>query len=112
MHGVIPPQPFKLSQTSSPLDTGGQDGVNIEDLQHARDRLAITQFKGRPSGSTDTKTTARDLTLEAARDANSSRKVRRHISPAQLKALLESRKDAEVIEGLRRVLAVCYPMSL
>lgn len=55
---------------------------------------------------------ARDLTLEAARDASVARKTRRQIPPAQLRTLLESRKEGEVIDGLRRVLAVCYSTSI
>lgn len=51
--------------------------------------------------------TARDLTLEAARDASFARKsVPRPIGPAQLKKLLDSRRDSEVLDGLRRVISV------
>jgi hypothetical protein len=55
--------------------------------------------------------TARDLTLEAARDASFARKPsNRPLPPVQLKKLLDSRRDAEVLDGLRRVISV-YPLS-
>lgn len=53
-------------------------------------------------------TTARDLTLEAARDAASVRKSSTKMLPSgQLKKLLDSRSDRDVLEGLRRVVTVC-----
>ncbi|KAF2672186.1 ARM repeat-containing protein [Microthyrium microscopicum] len=53
--------------------------------------------------------TARDLTLEAARDAAASRRtVSRPLPPAALKKLLDSRREAEVLDGLRRVMALFY----
>ncbi|KAF2143772.1 uncharacterized protein K452DRAFT_247189 [Aplosporella prunicola CBS 121167] len=53
--------------------------------------------------------TARDLTLEAARDASSARKPSSRPLPAlQIKKLLDSRHDREVLEGLRRVIAMSY----
>lgn len=54
-------------------------------------------------------TTARDLTLEAARDAGNARKSSTRVLPSgQLKKLLESRSEREVLEGLRRVVTVGY----
>lgn len=54
-----------------------------------------------------TGSTARDLTLEAARDASALRKPSTHLMPIpQLKKLLDSRNEREVLEGLRRVIAV------
>jgi vesicle coat complex subunit len=51
--------------------------------------------------------TARDLTLEAARDASAVRKPStRPLPSAQLKKLLDSRSDRDVLEGLRRVITV------
>ena len=51
--------------------------------------------------------TARDLTLEAARDASLSRKTTaRPIPPVALKKLLDSRREGDVLDGLRRVLSV------
>jgi hypothetical protein len=54
---------------------------------------------------------ARDLTLEAARDASALRKpppsTISTASTVQLKKLLDSRNEREVLEGLRRVVAVC-----
>ncbi|KAF2473863.1 ARM repeat-containing protein [Lindgomyces ingoldianus] len=51
--------------------------------------------------------TARDLTLEAARDASSARKTSSRMLPqAQLKKLLDSRSERDVLEGLRRVVTM------
>ena len=51
--------------------------------------------------------TARDLTLEAARDASNARKApTRPLPSAQLKKLLDSRSERDVLEGLRRVVTV------
>ena len=53
--------------------------------------------------------TARDLTLEAARDASNARKApTRPLPSAQLKKLLDSRSERDVLEGLRRVVTVCH----
>ena len=53
---------------------------------------------------------ARDLTLEAARDAGASRRsggsAARQLSASQIKKLLDSRNERDVLEGLRRVVAV------
>jgi AP-3 complex subunit beta len=52
-------------------------------------------------------TTARDLTLEAARDAGNVRKTAtKELPSGQLKKLLDSRSEREVLEGLRRVVTV------
>lgn len=52
-------------------------------------------------------TTARDLTLDAARDAANARKSSTRILPSgQLKKLLDSRSERDVLEGLRRVVTV------
>lgn len=54
--------------------------------------------------------TARDLTLEAARDASNARKApTRPLPSAQLKKLLDSRSERDVLEGLRRVVTVGAP---
>jgi AP-3 complex subunit beta len=54
--------------------------------------------------------TARDLTLEAARDASNARKApTRPLPSAQLKKLLDSRSERDVLEGLRRVVTVRAP---
>ncbi|KAI9772364.1 MAG: AP-3 complex subunit beta [Geoglossum umbratile] len=57
--------------------------------------------------------TARDLTLEAAQSAGSaSRSFRRdagkNISSAQIKKLLDSRNDRDILEGLRKVISMMY----
>ncbi|KAF1927925.1 ARM repeat-containing protein [Didymella exigua CBS 183.55] len=53
--------------------------------------------------------TARDLTLEAARDASNARKApTRPLPSAQLKKLLDSRSERDVLEGLRRVVTMSY----
>lgn len=54
-----------------------------------------------------TLSTARDLTLEAARDASNARRTpTRPLPSAQLKKLLDSRSERDVLEGLRRVVTV------
>lgn len=51
--------------------------------------------------------TARDLTLEAARDASNVRRSSpKELPSGQLKKLLDSRTEREVLEGLRRVVTV------
>ncbi|KAK0784948.1 AP-3 complex subunit beta [Friedmanniomyces endolithicus] len=51
--------------------------------------------------------TARDLTLEAARDAG-PRKSTRPLPAPQIKKLLDSRQEREVLDGLRRIIAMQY----
>ena len=50
--------------------------------------------------------TARDLTLDAAQAARSSRSSTKTPPAAQIKKLLDSRNDREVLDGLRRVTSV------
>lgn len=51
--------------------------------------------------------TARDLTLEAARDASNGRRTTtKELPSGQLKKLLDSRTERDVLEGLRRVVTV------
>ncbi|CAI6275384.1 unnamed protein product [Periconia digitata] len=53
--------------------------------------------------------TARDLTLEAARDASNARRGPTRVLPSgQLKKLLDSRSERDVLEGLRRVVTMSY----
>ncbi|KAF2488187.1 Clathrin/coatomer adaptor, adaptin-like protein [Neohortaea acidophila] len=53
--------------------------------------------------------TARDLTLEAARDAAVPRKfATRALPPQQIKKLLDSRNERDILDGLRRVVAMRY----
>ena len=49
---------------------------------------------------------ARDLTLDAALVARSSRTSTRNVSPAQVKKLLDSRNDRDILDGLRKVISV------
>ncbi|KAI2467177.1 ARM repeat-containing protein [Annulohypoxylon bovei var. microspora] len=51
---------------------------------------------------------ARELTLDAAQAARSSRSTTRTLPIAQLKKLLDSRNDREVLDGLRRVISMMY----
>ncbi|KAF2152553.1 ARM repeat-containing protein [Myriangium duriaei CBS 260.36] len=55
---------------------------------------------------------ARELTLEASRDASSARKPLRPLPPAQIQKLLDSRSERDVLDGLRRVIAMQYTSSL
>ena len=50
---------------------------------------------------------ARDLTLDAAREAG-SRKPARPLPAQQIKKLLDSRSERDVLDGLRRVIAMQY----
>jgi AP-3 complex subunit beta len=53
--------------------------------------------------------TARDLTVEAAQAVSTSRLSKsssRSIPFVKLKALLDSRSDRDILEGLRRVISV------
>lgn len=50
--------------------------------------------------------TARDLTLEAARDASARKTTTKLLPSGQLKKLLDSRSERDVLEGLRRVVTV------
>ncbi|KAI1381867.1 ARM repeat-containing protein [Hypoxylon crocopeplum] len=51
---------------------------------------------------------ARELTLDAAQAARSSRSTARSLPTAQLKKLLDSRNDREILDGLRRVISMMY----
>ncbi|KAI1203867.1 ARM repeat-containing protein [Nemania serpens] len=51
---------------------------------------------------------ARELTLDAAQAARSTRVTTRSLSTVQLKKLLDSRNDREIQDGLRRVIAMMY----
>ncbi|KAI1079157.1 ARM repeat-containing protein [Whalleya microplaca] len=51
---------------------------------------------------------ARELTLDAAQAARSSRSTIRSLPVPQLKKLLDSRNDREVLDGLRRVISMMY----
>ncbi|KAI1462153.1 ARM repeat-containing protein [Annulohypoxylon moriforme] len=51
---------------------------------------------------------ARELTLDAAQAARSSRSTTRTLPVPQLKKLLDSRNDREVLDGLRRVISMMY----
>ncbi|KAK1993643.1 ARM repeat-containing protein [Colletotrichum falcatum] len=51
---------------------------------------------------------ARELTLDAASATRSSRTTGRPLDRTQIKKLLDSRNDREVLDGLRRVLSMMY----
>lgn len=56
--------------------------------------------------------TARELTLDAAQATRGSRTSSRLLDRNQMRKLLDSRNDRDVLEGLRRVVAVrspCFP---
>jgi AP-3 complex subunit beta len=55
---------------------------------------------------------ARDLTLDAAQAARSSRTSTKTPPAAQIKKLLDSRNDREVLDGLRKVISVRLPAYL
>ncbi|PVH83565.1 ARM repeat-containing protein [Cadophora sp. DSE1049] len=51
---------------------------------------------------------ARELTLDAAQSARSSRSAVKTLPAAQIKKLLDSRNEREVLEGLRKVISMMY----
>ncbi|KAI0132430.1 adaptin N terminal region-domain-containing protein [Xylariales sp. AK1849] len=51
---------------------------------------------------------ARELTLDAAQAARSTRTTTKSLPAAQLKKLVDSRNDREVLDGLRRVISMMY----
>lgn len=52
---------------------------------------------------------ARELTLDAAHSARSSRGTTKSMPAGQIIKLLDSRNEREVLEGLRKVISVCLP---
>lgn len=58
-----------------------------------------------PRTLADRSATARDLTLEAARDAGPRRNTKA-LPAAQIKKMLDSKHEREVLDGLRKVVAV------
>lgn len=50
--------------------------------------------------------TARELTLDAAQATRGSRTSSRLLDRNQMRKLLDSRNDRDVLDGLRRVIAV------
>ncbi|KAL8678201.1 MAG: hypothetical protein Q9186_005418 [Xanthomendoza sp. 1 TL-2023] len=60
--------------------------------------------------------TARDLTLEAAQSAGTARSLNTRLSRdlpfLQVKKLLDSRNDREILDGLRRVISMMYRSKL
>ncbi|KAF2396698.1 ARM repeat-containing protein [Trichodelitschia bisporula] len=51
---------------------------------------------------------ARDLTLEAARDASTRKPTTRPLPALALKKLLDSRRETDILEGLRKVISLSY----
>jgi hypothetical protein len=54
---------------------------------------------------------ARDLTFDAAQAARASRTETKNLTTAQIRKLLDSRHDREVLDGLRKVISVCLSQS-
>src|ERR1700726_911311 len=87
-------------------------GVNIEDIQLARKRYVLTkELFDKLRVLSLTSHVARDLTLDAAQAARSSRTSTRSLPPAQIKKLLDSRNDRDILDGLRKVISVCQRSS-
>lgn len=55
-----------------------------------------------------TSSPARELTLDAAQAARSTRVTTKSLPTAQLKKLVDSRNEREVLDGLRRVISMMY----
>ncbi|TQS34678.1 hypothetical protein Golomagni_04929 [Golovinomyces magnicellulatus] len=51
---------------------------------------------------------ARELTLDAAQSARSSRSSSKFLPDSQIKKLLDSRNDRDVLDGLRRIISMMY----
>jgi hypothetical protein len=86
------------------------NGVHLAHKWPAGDgyvRLPISSFEQHPL----TDTPARDLTLEAAKDVG-PRRPTKPLPAQQIKKLLDSRHEREVLDGLRRVIAVRTPASI
>ena len=84
------------------------DGVNFKNLLVAGDRCYSRSQSITPPL---TSCVARDLTLEAAQSAGSSRGYSvkttvRDLPFTQIKKLLDSKHDREILEGLRKVISV------
>lgn len=83
-----------ISRISSLLESGMyQQSCNLQMRQLEADRL-----------------TARELTLDAAQSARSSRTTTKTLPAGQIKKLLDSRNDRDVLEGLRKVISVRSPV--
>ncbi|OBT68556.1 hypothetical protein VE03_01737 [Pseudogymnoascus sp. 23342-1-I1] len=67
----------------------------------------IFPFHDIPSYDTD-EGIARDLTIDAAQAARSSRSTQKSLSTAQIRKLLDSRNEREVLDGLRKVITLMH----
>lgn len=90
-------------------------GVAVSDLQSAGKWYVAMSFfifpiHDIPSYDADDGI-ARDLTIDAAQAARSSRSTQKSLSTAQIRKLLDSRNEREVLDGLRKVITVCAPYS-
>lgn len=57
-------------------------------------------------------TIARELTIDAAQAARSSSRTTKSMSTPQIKKLLDSRNDRDILDGLRRVISVGSPEAM
>lgn len=92
-------------------------GVAVSDLQLAGKRYVAMVFFAFPlydivvpSFESDARI-ARDLTIDAAQAARSARSAPRSLSTTQIRKLLDSRNEREVLDGLRKVITVCNTNS-
>lgn len=94
-----------ISRISSMLETGTVLFLRVCIQLHSV--LSVTNLLCVPP--------ARELTLEAAQSAGSAKLAAklnypsRTLTVSQIKKLLESRNDREVLDGMRRVISVCVP---
>ena len=99
------------SSTSSPARaTTTRDGVDSEDIDAAGEWFVSTATKTPAPAPADCSppSAARELTLDAASAARSSRTSARPLDRTQVKKLLDSRNDRDVLDGLRRVISMMY----
>ena len=97
---IFPPLP-----TRRKLRAHSHNGVNSTHLGSHGDWYASPLTALFDTQLTDS--LARELTLDAAQATRGARTSSRPLDRNQMKKLLDSRNEREVLDGLRRVLAVC-----
>jgi hypothetical protein len=116
-----------LSHNSAPLRLrepgevlGGQYGDHIKDFVHAGNRYCLflrLKCDAKPISLANDSfhvRAARELTLEAAQSAGSGKGLlmnpsSRSLNSAQIKKMLDSRNEREVLDGMRKVISVWTP---
>lgn len=89
-------------------------GVDIKDIQLAGEWYESSLFTFPYSSQPHSLIVlvARELTLDAAQSARNSRGTAKILPTAQIKRLLDSRNEREVLDGLRKVISVSLGLLL